>query len=302
MDTDKDPYAVVKGFWYAHWGWMLVKRDKSKMGRADDEDLLKDPVVRFQHAHYLPMMLLMAFIVPTLVCGLAWGDYYGGYFIAGVARLVFVHHSTFAVNSLAHYAGEATYTDGHTARNSIITALVTLGEGYHNFHHEFPSDYRNGVEWWQYDPTKVLIYSLSLLGMAYDLQTFPRNEILKGQLQMAQKALERQKRGIYWGPAPDALPVIGAEEYRTRVQRGEKLLCLDGFVLDVSEFAPRHPGGERYLRTYLSAASCAPSGDQAVEAGSVDRDFKGGVYKHSNAGRNLAETLRVARIEGFWAK
>lgn len=70
------------------------------------------------------------------------GDYWGGYFIAGVARLVFVHHSTFCVNSLAHWAGSATYTDGHTARNSIITALVTLGEGYHNFHHEFPSDYR----------------------------------------------------------------------------------------------------------------------------------------------------------------
>jgi hypothetical protein len=144
VDTDKDPYAVVKGFWHAHIGWMLVRRDRTRMGRALDDDLLADPVVAFQHANYLPLALLMTFVVPTLVAGLGWGDYFGGYFVAGVARLVFVHHSTFCVNSLAHWAGAATYTDGHTARNSIVTALVTLGEGYHNFHHEFPTDYRNG--------------------------------------------------------------------------------------------------------------------------------------------------------------
>ena len=69
---------------------------------------------------------------PCLVAGLLWGDYRGGFFIAGIARLVFVHHSTFCVNSLAHYVGDATYDDDQSARNSIITALVTLGEGYHN--------------------------------------------------------------------------------------------------------------------------------------------------------------------------
>ena len=111
----------------------------------------------WQHKWYFPLALLMAVVVPTLVAGLGWGDYSGGYFYAGVARLVFVHHSTFCVNSLAHYQGTATYSDGHTARNSFITALVTIGEGYHNFHHEFPADYRNGVEWYQYDPTKWFI-------------------------------------------------------------------------------------------------------------------------------------------------
>jgi stearoyl-CoA desaturase (Delta-9 desaturase) len=129
----------------------------------------------------------MGIVVPTVACGLGWGDYYGGYFIAALTRLVFVHHSTFCVNSLAHYAGDATYTDAHTARNSVITALVTLGEGYHNFHHEFPSDYRNGVEHWQYDPTKWFIRVCAAFGLAYNLKRFPANEIDKGMLQMRQK-------------------------------------------------------------------------------------------------------------------
>lgn len=326
MDTDKDPYAVVKGFWHAHIGWMLARRDKRKMGRADDEDLLADPVVKFQHTYYVPLFLLMSFILPTLVCGYFWGDYRGGYFVAGVARLVFVHHSTFCVNSLAHWAGDATYTDGHTARNSMITALVTLGEGYHNFHHEFPSDYRNGVEWWQYDPTKVVIYALSLVGLAYDLQTFPTNEIVKGQLQMQHKALHSRKQGVYWGPAPDALPVISKDSFRARVLAGERLLVLDGFVLDVTEFISKHPGGEKYIRMFLTpdtgewwttARKTAPPETDGTLThdtpslpplpplradGDSTASFKGEVYKHSNAARNLAETLRVARIEGYWAK
>ena len=150
VDTDRDPYAVVYGFWHAHVGWMLVRQDPEKIGHVDVDDLEADPLVRRDglfNRYYPLFALLMGFVLPTVVCGLGWGDWHGGYFIAGVARLVFVHHSTFFVNSLAHYAGDALFTDGHTARNSFITALLTLGEGYHNFHHEFPSDYRNGVMW-----------------------------------------------------------------------------------------------------------------------------------------------------------
>jgi hypothetical protein len=90
--------------------------------------------------------LVFGFLVPTLVCGLGWGDYRGGFFIAGVARLVFVHHSTFFVNSLAHYWGDSAFSDGHTAKNSVVTAVLTIGEGYHNFHHEV----RHAVQWFAF--------------------------------------------------------------------------------------------------------------------------------------------------------
>jgi stearoyl-CoA desaturase (Delta-9 desaturase) len=118
VDTDKDPYAATKGFWHAHIGWMLVKQDKKQIGYADISDLNTDPWVSWQHTWYLPIALFMGFALPTLVAGLGWGDWAGGYFFAAVARLVFVHHSTFCVNSLAHWAGSATYTDGHTGERA----------------------------------------------------------------------------------------------------------------------------------------------------------------------------------------
>ena len=231
---------------------------------------------------------MQSFVLPTLCCGLGWGDYWGGYFIAGVARLVFVHHSTFCVNSLAHWVGAATYTDGHTARNSIITAFVTLGEGYHNFHHEFPNDYRNGVEWWQYDPTKVFIYCAKLLGFAHDLRVFPQDEIIKGQLQMSQKALDARKGELSWGPDPSALKVLSSAAFAAGVASGKQWVTLDGFVLDVSLFAKDHPGGEGLLKDKI--------GEDVTDL------FKGKAYKHSNAAHNVAHTLRVARVEGHWAK
>ncbi len=245
------------------------------------------------HTH-TPTTHLQSFILPTLICGLLWGDYYGGYFVVGVARLVFVHHSTFFVNSLAHWAGDAAYTDGHTARNSILTALVTLGEGYHNFHHEFPSDYRNGVEWWQYDPTKHFIYAASLLGLAYDLQEFPASEISKGQLQMQQKALDARKERLHWGPNPDSLLVISKQEFERRCkEEGKQWTLIDGFVVDLTKWAPDHPGGPRLLEAQVGKDSTPLfKGESGAEGG----------YKHSNAARNLVLTLRVARIADYWAK
>jgi stearoyl-CoA desaturase (Delta-9 desaturase) len=93
---------------------------------------------------------------------------------------------------------------------------VTVGEGYHNFHHEFPNDYRNGVEWYQYDPTKWFIRATAFFGLAYDLLRFPQNEIDKGVLQMEQKALNGRKAKLFWGPDPDALPVITRDQVSSR--------------------------------------------------------------------------------------
>jgi stearoyl-CoA desaturase (delta-9 desaturase) len=218
--------------------------------------------------------------------GLGWGDWYGGYFIAGVARLVFVHHSTFFVNSLAHYAGDATYTDGHTARNSVITALLTVGEGYHNFHHEFPADYRNGVEHWQYDPTKWVIRAMAFLGLTYDLKRFPAEAIVKGQLQMRQKRLDERKTRLNWGPEPASLPVYTKAQVKEKVAAGAKWLILDGFVVDVATFEADHPGGANLLR---------------IDYGNdISEKFKGAYYKHSNAAHNLVATMRVARVKGYW--
>ncbi|MCP5009985.1 MAG: acyl-CoA desaturase, partial [Aestuariibacter sp.] len=159
-EDDKDPYSAGKGLWFSHIGWMLREYQSH---RYDDysncKDLQKDKVVMWQHNHYLPIVLIANF---GLTGFLGWlnGDIFSMILLAGVFRLVAVHHVTFFINSLAHFWGSQPYTDTNSARDNGILAFFTFGEGYHNFHHIFEYDYRNGIRWYQFDPTKWLIKGL----------------------------------------------------------------------------------------------------------------------------------------------
>lgn len=116
--------------------------------------------------------------------------------------------SVFSVNSIAHWLGETTFDDRHTPRDHFITAILTLGEGYHNFHHQFPMDYRNAVKWYQYDPTKWFIALCSYFGLAAHLQVFPENEIRMAELTMSLKRLKNVQDDLVWPTTSDDLPVI----------------------------------------------------------------------------------------------
>jgi stearoyl-CoA desaturase (delta-9 desaturase) len=70
-------------------------------------------------------------------------------------------------------------------------ALFTFGEGYHNYHHEFQHDYRNGVKPWQWDPTKWLIWLLSKVGLTGGLRRVPRVTIHSAQARV--RDLRRDK-------------------------------------------------------------------------------------------------------------
>jgi stearoyl-CoA desaturase (Delta-9 desaturase) len=141
-DTPKDPYDALRGFFHSHIGWMILRQDPTKVGRTDISDLDADPVVVWQHKNYGKAVMVSAWLFPMVVAGVGWGDWWGGLVYAGVMRACFVQQATFCVNSLAHWIGEQPFDDRRTPRDHYITAFVTLGEGYHNFHHEFPSDYR----------------------------------------------------------------------------------------------------------------------------------------------------------------
>jgi stearoyl-CoA desaturase (delta-9 desaturase) len=281
-DTELDPYNAHKGFWYSHIGWMLVK-PRRKPGVADVSDLRHNPVVKWQHKYYLSLILIMAFLLPTLVAYLGWGDAKGGFIYAGAIRLVFVHHSTFCVNSLAHWLGETPFDDKHTPRDHMITAFVTIGEGYHNFHHQFPMDYRNAIKWYQYDPTKWTIWLMSKFGMATHLKVFPDNEVRKGQLTMELKKLRQTQEKLAWPSDSNDLPVISWESF---INQSEKrpLILISGFIHDVSDFTEDHPGGAHFIRNYI--------GKDATTA------FFGGVYDHSNAAHNLLAMKRVGVLHG----
>ena len=191
-DNDNDPYSAKKGLWFAHIGWMLREYQAK---RYDDygncKDLQKDNVVMWQHNYYLPIVLAANFGITAL---LGWlnGDVLGMVLIAGVLRLVLVHHVTFFINSLAHFWGSQPYTDKNSARDNGVLAFFTFGEGYHNYHHIFEYDYRNGIRWYQFDPTKWLIRGLSYLGLTRNLRKVPEERIEKARAAMQlQRASEK---------------------------------------------------------------------------------------------------------------
>jgi len=306
IDTDQDPYNAKRGFWYSHVGWMLMKQEPKYLGRADITDLNEDWIVRWQHKHYLPIALFTGLILPSVVPAL-WGDATGGYVYAGLLRMIFVHHATFCVNSLAHsnlFGATQTFTDHTTAHDSLVTALVTCGEGYHNFHHEFPQDYRNALRWWQYDPTKWFIRACGAFHLATDLVRFPQMEIEKDRLQMSvkykQESLAREEQSLSKVTRvfdASILPEISMDDLRDSVAAGRKLIVIKGLVVDCDKcldvgkglshgdssmvWYAAHPGGWRILQANL--------GKDATD------DFTGKHYKHSRAAHNMIDSLAIGR-------
>ena len=174
VDGDEDPYNINRGFWWAHFGWVLYK--DADRGLYKIRDLQADPLMVWQHRYYVPLAVAFGALLP-LALGLLWGDPWGALLVAGFLRLVLQYHATFAINSLAHTLGDRPYDATTSARDHFVTALVTLGEGYHNFHHTFQYDYRNGVRAWQFDPTKWLIGGLSYVGATRGLKRAPDKHI-----------------------------------------------------------------------------------------------------------------------------
>ncbi|OBP13290.1 acyl-CoA desaturase [Rheinheimera sp. SA_1] len=185
--NDKDPYSAQRGFWYSHIGWMLREYQSQRYSDYSNvRDLQNNPIVMWQHKHYLALTIATNFGIP-LFLGFLTDSYIGMLLSVGVLRLVLSHHFTFFINSLAHIWGSQPYTDQNSARDNGVLAFLTYGEGYHNFHHIFEYDYRNGIRWWQFDPTKWLIKSCSWLGLTRNLKICPEDRIIKAKALMQLK-------------------------------------------------------------------------------------------------------------------
>ena len=175
-DEAEDPHNIKRGFWWAHVGWLLYRSPPLHL--ENTKDLQADPLIRFQDRFYLLLAVLVGFGVPTLLAA-AWRDPLGGLLLAGFLRLAIQYQATFSINSVAHWVGRQPYSKDTSARDSWVAAIVTLGEGYHNYHHTFPGDYRNGQRLHQFDPTKWWIWLLSKVGAAWDLRRVPRETVLR---------------------------------------------------------------------------------------------------------------------------
>ena len=212
-DRDRDPYSASRGLWFSHIGWMLRRYPSGETDLSNVRDLQKDPLVAFQHRYYYVLAIGLNVLVPL---GLGWlhGDVWGVFLLAGVLRLVVSHHFTFLINSLAHAWGRQPYSDEHSARDNWWLAFLTYGEGFHNFHHQFAHDYRNGIRWWHWDPSKWIICALSWVGLTEKLKRTPDVSIQRARLAMqfrrVEARLEKHRR---------SLPHVDLETLRTRMAR-----------------------------------------------------------------------------------
>jgi len=234
VDKEGDPYNINRGFFYAHMGWIFYG---DPPGRSLDNarDLLNDPLVRWQHKHYLLLSAFVSFALPALL-GLLVGRPLAGLFWGGLFRLVFLHHSTFLINSACHKFGRRPYSTKVTARDCWWLAFFTNGEGYHNFHHAFGSDYRNGVRWYHWDPSKWMIRSLNAVGLASNLKRTPDPIILRARLETA---LEEFRHSWKSRELPDQLEQMGAALDRK----------LQEFQLKLREFqAWKESAAEKHAR------------------------------------------------------
>lgn len=168
-DTDEDPYNATRGFWHSHCGWLFYETPH----RTDKYEirLRRDPVILWQHRYYWPI------VISGLAIPFGLGVWHGGWMggvsallLGGLFRMFMVLNSTFTINSLCHMVGSQPHGKQDSSRDSWLISFVSFGEGYHNYHHTYARDYRNGPNWYNFDPSKWIIYTLSVMGLASNLR------------------------------------------------------------------------------------------------------------------------------------
>jgi len=185
-ETDADPHNALRGFFFSHVGWLLVKKHPEvfRQGKkVDCSDLLQDPVVRFQRRHYLPLVAIFCFLIPTLVPMVLFGEtWWNSFFIAGILRLVVLLNMTWLVNSAAHMWGNRPYDKHINPSENLLVTVGAIGEGFHNYHHTFPWDYRASEFGVKINISTIFINLMAKIGWAYDLKIVSEDVIYQRKL------------------------------------------------------------------------------------------------------------------------
>lgn len=173
-ETDADPHNATRGFFFAHMGWLYVKKHPmvlSEGKKLDFSDLEQDGFVMFQKRCDPWFAFFMCFFLPAVVAKYAWGEtFWNAFWVAGHLRYVLVLHFTWLVNSAAHFFGDHPYDDHSWPSENPFVSLASIGEGWHNWHHKYPYDYAAsefGVTS-QFNPTKLFIDLCASCGLVTD--------------------------------------------------------------------------------------------------------------------------------------
>lgn len=198
VDTERDPYNITKGFFWAHMGWLIF--GKYQFYYTNVDDLIRNRLVMNQAKYYAPWAVMAGVITPVLI-GNFWGHALSAFILSVCLRVTLVYHSTWCINSVCHTFGNRTYDLQGTARDHWLVAFLTFGEGYHNFHHRFPSDYRNGVKWYHVDPSKWIIVLWEKMGLVWDVMRVPEDRITRARTLVLKNSESLEKQAAVAGAA-----------------------------------------------------------------------------------------------------
>ncbi|RHY26782.1 hypothetical protein DYB32_007302 [Aphanomyces invadans] len=210
-DTDIDPHSIRRGFFYAHMGWQLVHptaQMHTALANLSCHDLCQDWVVAFQHRFHVVLNPVLCYVVPVAIASVLWQEEWRtALLVAGVLRHVAALHATWLPNSAGHVIGNKPYNVAMSARDSVWIALVTLGEGYQNWHHQYPQDYAAGEHddqpTWQLNTTKAFIDVCAMAGVAGHRQ---RALHLWGQKKWVLRSRLQDDVGLYRRQSPSTSP------------------------------------------------------------------------------------------------
>jgi len=164
-DTEQDMHTPLRGFWHSHIGWILSDRHTGTDLNAV-KDLARFPELRLLDRFDWVGGWVLA-VASYAVAG--WSGVVIGFFLS----TVLLWHGTFTVNSLAHVMGRRRYATTDTSRNSVLVAVLTGGEGWHNNHHHYPASARQGFFWWEIDPTWYVLRAMATVRLVRDLRSPP---------------------------------------------------------------------------------------------------------------------------------
>ncbi|CAG9113432.1 unnamed protein product [Plutella xylostella] len=172
-ETSADPHDANRGFFFSHVGWLMMKKHPEVIrqgSKVDMSDIVNDPLVRFHTRYFQVFKLLLCFVLPSLVPRL-WGEGWGYCVLAqAVLRHLLNLHFTWSVNSFAHLWGNKPYDKSIMPSENWGVSVVAMGEGWHNYHHTFPWDYKAAELAYDLNPTTYFIDLFAKIGWAYDLK------------------------------------------------------------------------------------------------------------------------------------
>ncbi|KAJ8680144.1 hypothetical protein QAD02_015931 [Eretmocerus hayati] len=197
-ETNADPHNAKRGFFYSHVGWVLLRRhpETTEKGKGIDlSDLTEDPIVCFQKKYYWIIMPLMCIVLPTVIPVYFWQEtWMNAYHVASALRFILILNSTWLINSAAHLYGNKPYDRFMNPSENKFVSIMATGEGWHNYHHTFPWDYKAAeLGDHKYNFATAFIDFFAKIGWAYDLKTVSKD--------MIQKRVKRTGDGSHqiWG-------------------------------------------------------------------------------------------------------